>query len=231
MATLLPAIFYGLRDAFRALPFPPHFKPALGGLAVGLLALELPQILGGGYGWIQEAIDGRLTVGILLLLLVAESLAFALTVSSGGSGGVFAPTLFVGAMLGGCLAALLHQPPAAFVMVGMAAVFGGAARVPIAILLMVTEMTEGYRLLVPAALAVMLSYLVQTTLSTLAKHASLYEAQVPRGADSPAPHVEHLQIALNLLGKRGTPLPATIGHLELLSLLAAGIGVDLPDGK
>lgn len=99
VATILPNVFYGLRDAFRALPFPPHIKPAIGGLGVGLLALVLPKVLGGGYGWIQEAIDGRLTVALLLILFFVKMLAFALTVSSGGSGGVFAPGLFVGAML------------------------------------------------------------------------------------------------------------------------------------
>ena len=107
-------------------------------------------MLGGGYGWIQEAIDGRLPLMILLALVFAKMLAFALTVSSGGSGGVFAPSLFVGAMVGGLMAKLFEQPPAAMVVVGMAAVFGGAARVPIATLLMVTEMTGGYQLLVPA---------------------------------------------------------------------------------
>jgi CIC family chloride channel protein len=198
---------------------------------VGLLALELPEVLGGGYGWIQQAIEGRLTVGLLCFLLFAKVLAFALTVSSGGSGGVFAPSLFVGAMLGGLLAALFHQPPAAFVVVGMAAVFGGAARVPMATLLMVTEMTGGYHLLVPATLAVMLSYLVQVTLSASLTYKSLYEAQVPRRSDSPAHHAEHLRVALSLLGKRQLPAPDTIGHVDLLALLASGIPVDLSDGK
>lgn len=146
VAAILPWCFYGLRDLFRALRIPPHFKPALGGLGVGLLALALPQVLGGGYGLIQQAIDGRLATGLLLALLFAKILALGLTVSSGGSGGVFAPTLFVGAMLGGLIAQLLHQPPAPYVVVGMASVFGGAARVPIATMLMVTEMTEGYQL-------------------------------------------------------------------------------------
>jgi CIC family chloride channel protein len=113
-----------------------------------------------------------------------------LTISSGGSGGVFAPSLYVGAILGGALAHLCHQPPAAFVIVGMAAVFAGAARVPIAALLMVTELTGGYALLVPAALAVLLSYLVQGSLSARLKYRSLYEAQVQSRADSPAHHVE-----------------------------------------
>jgi CIC family chloride channel protein len=113
----------------------------------------------------------------------------------------------------------------------MAAVFGGAARVPIATLLMVTEMTGGYHLLVPAALAVMLCYLVQVALSASLAYRSLYEAQVPSRADSPAHHVEHLRIALGLLRKRLVSIPATIAHLDLLELLTSGIPVDLPDGK
>ena len=66
VATTLPVVFYGLRDAFRAIPCLPHIKPALGGLGVGLLALEWPQVLGGGYGWMQQAIDGKLVLQLLL---------------------------------------------------------------------------------------------------------------------------------------------------------------------
>jgi CIC family chloride channel protein len=231
VASLLPMVFYGTRDAFHAIPIPPHLKPAIGGLGLGLLALVLPQVLGGGYGWIQEAIDGRLGVTLVFALLGAKMLAFALTVASGGSGGVCAPSLFVGAMLGGGVAQLVHQPTAAFVVVGMAAVFGGAARVPIATLLMVTEMTGGYHLLVPAALAVMLSYLVQGVLSTTLKYRSLYEAQVPSRADSPAHHVEHLQTALRLLGERKISTPVPVGHLDLQALVASGVTVHLPDQK
>lgn len=231
VATLLPAAFYGLRDTFNTLPLPPHIKPAIGGLGVGLLALVLPQVLGGGYGWILEAINGHLTLKLMLFLIFAKILAFALTVSSGGSGGVFAPSLFVGAMLGGFMGQLFHQPPAPFVIVGMATVFAGAARVPIATLLMVVEMTGGYTLLVPAALAVMISYLVQGTLSSRLKYNSLYEAQVPSRADSPAHHLEHVRTALRLLGQYQISVPPTISHLDLYSLLASGIPVDLPDGK
>jgi CIC family chloride channel protein len=231
VATLLPAMFYGLRDLFKALPFPPHIKPAIGGLGVGLLALELPQVLGGGYGWIQQSIDGKLPVMILLSLLFAKMLAFSLTVSSGGSGGVFAPSLFVGAMLGGFTAELFHQPPAPFVVVGMAAVFGGAARVPIATLLMVTEMTGGYHLLVPAALAVMLSYLTQSLLSQPLKYKSLYESQVKGRADSPAHRAEHVRTALTLLKRQQGLGEATVGRLDLITLLKSGIPLDLPDGK
>jgi chloride channel protein, CIC family len=231
VATILPELFYRLRDAFLLLPIPPWTKPALGGLGLGLLALRLPQVLGGGYGWIQEAIDGRLAVGLLLLLLVAKMLAMSLTVSSGGSGGVFAPSLFVGAMLGGVFAGISHHPPAGLVIVGMAAVFGGAARVPIATLLMVAEMTAGYQLLVPAGLAVMLSYLVQTQLSPFFKYGSLYEAQVAGRPDSPAHQAEHVQIALRLLDQGKISLPPEFNHLHIAALLQSGLALDLPDGS
>ena len=157
VATVRPLIFYRLRDLFRELPLPAALNPAIGGLLVGLIALKFPQILGGGYGWIQEAIDGHLVFKLLLVLLFLKIVAFACTVSSGGSGGVFAPTLFVGAMVGGAVASVSHLPAAMFVVLGMLTTFGAAARVPIASLLMVTEMTGGYRLLPPAGFAVLLT--------------------------------------------------------------------------
>ena len=181
VAALLPMVFYGARDLFERIPTPPHIKPAIGGLMLGVLAMALPQVLGGGYGWIQMAMNGdkQMTLTLMLVLVFAKMLAMGLTVGSGGSGGVFAPSLFVGAMLGGMLAAVFDQQPAALVVVGMAAVFSGAGRVPIATLFMVTEMTGGYHLLAPAALVVTLSYLIQVTISGKFKYHSLYEAQVP----------------------------------------------------
>jgi len=231
VATILPEIFYRLRDAFVALRVPPWTKPAIGGLGVGLLALRLPQVLGGGYGWIQQAIDGQLALHLLLVLLFAKMLALSLTVSSGGSGGVFAPSLFVGSMLGGAFAGMFHHPPAGLVIVGMAAVFAGAARVPIATLLMVAEMTGGYQLLVPAGLAVMLSFLIQIKLSEYFKYGSLYEAQVAGRADSPAHRAEHVRIALRLLDQGNISLPPQFNHLHLAALLQSGLALDLPDGS
>jgi chloride channel protein, CIC family len=231
VATLLPVVFYRLRDLFRALPLPPVFNPAIGGLMVGLIALKFPHVLGGGYGWIQEAIDGRLAVKLLVILLFLKIVAFACTVSSGGSGGVFAPTLFVGAMLGGLLSSVSHLPAAMFVVLGMTATFGAAARVPIASLMMVTEMTGGYRLLPPAAFVVLLSYLIQNVLSAKLKYKSLYEAQVPGRAQSPARYVENVQLALNLLANHRLPRAAKVGHLDLVALLNSGVPVRMPGGK
>ena len=229
-----PAAFYWMRDQFRRLPGPRWLQPAVGGLLTGLLALAVPQVIGGGYGWIQQAIDGKLVGAVLLLFMAAKLVATCFTVASGGSGGVFAPSLYIGAMLGGALAVLAHQEPASFVIVGMAAVFAGAAHVPIASLMMVTEMTGGYTLLVPAALAVLLSYLVQTRLAERLRYRSLYEAQVASRADSPAHHAQHLAIALQLL-REGEPGElsglAAAGAIDLVSLLRTGVPIELPDGR
>lgn len=231
VATILPVALYRVRDFFHAIPCRPHFKPAIAGLGVGLIGLAFPQLLGGGYSWIQSAIDGRISTMLLLVFALGKILTFALTIGSGGSGGVFAPSLFTGAMLGAFVGQVFHQPPAAFAVVGMAAVFGGAARVPVATLLMVTEMTGGYQLLVAAGLAVSLSYLVQTLLSSSLKYRSLYEAQVPNRAYSPAHYVEHVRVALDLLRTHGADAGLKTRGLEVMSLLASGVPVSLVEGK
>lgn len=180
-------VFYGMRERFfERLAIDNRFKPALGGLMLGLMALFLPEILGGGYGWIQMAIDGRLGLSLMLILAVAKVFSTSFTISSSGSGGVFAPSLFIGAMLGGFFGGLMSYlfpevivQPTAFVMVGMGGFFAGVAKVPIASLIMVSEMTGSYGLLVPMMLVSTVSYL-------FLKKVSLYEKQVPTRVDSPA---------------------------------------------
>jgi len=191
------SFFYGLRDRFfKPLALPRFAKPALGGLLLGGLALLFPQVLGGGYDWIQSAIDGNLAAGLMLGLAFAKIAATSFTISSGGSGGVFAPSLFIGAMLGGFYGTLCSQlfpelllKPSAFVLVGMGGFFAGVAKVPIASLLLVAEMTGGYSLIVPLLIVSTISYL-------LLGEFSLYEKQVPTRVDSPA----HLgEFATNIL--------------------------------
>ncbi len=180
--------FYGLRNKFfRKLPIPNMLKPALGGLLLGVLVLEFPQLMSGGYGWIQQAIDGRLTFTLLLFLCFGKILATSLTISSGGSGGVFAPSLFIGAMLGGAFGIVCEHffpnivtHPEAFVLVGMGGFFSGVARVPLTAMLMVCEMSGSYGLLLP----LMLVCIVNVAL--LSSRWSLYEEQVPAIVDSPA---------------------------------------------
>jgi CIC family chloride channel protein len=179
--------FYGIRDRFfRKLRMPRSLKPAIGGLMLGGLAFFLPQILGGGNEWVQSAIDGKLAVGLMLVLAFAKIFATSFTISSGGSGGVFAPSLFIGSMLGGSYGHLCSQlfphwvtHPSAFVFVGMGGFFAGVAKVPIASLIMVAEMTSGYSLIVPLMIVSTISYL-------LLGEVSLYEKQVSTRVDSPA---------------------------------------------
>jgi CIC family chloride channel protein len=181
------SFFYGLRDRFfKPLSLPRSLKPALGGLLLGCLAFFFPQVLGGGYDWIQSAIDGNLTVWLMLGLAFAKIAATSFTISSGGSGGVFAPSLFIGAMLGGFYGNLCSQlfpdlviNPSAFVLVGMGGFFAGVAKVPIASLIMVAEMTGGYSLIVRLLIVSAISYL-------LLGEFSLYEKQVSTRVDSPA---------------------------------------------
>jgi CIC family chloride channel protein len=106
-------VFYGMRDrVFRPMPIPAWTKPAVGGLLLGLLALAVPQVLGGGYGWLQLTMDNELPLKILVLLLPAKILATSFTISSGGSGGVFAPSLVIGGVTGAIFADLTCCTPA-----------------------------------------------------------------------------------------------------------------------
>jgi chloride channel protein, CIC family len=229
--TLLPSTFYKIRDIFHKVPINPHFKPAIGAAGVGLIALAYPQVLGGGYGWIQNAIDGRLAASLLIILLFLKLISLSLTVSSGGSGGVFAPTLYMGAMLGGFLGIVFHQSTAAFAIVGMASVFGSAGRVPIAALFMVTEMTGSYTLLVPTALSVALAFFVQDKLSIKLKYKTLYESQIKDSAESPAHLVEDLRTSIKLLSEKRSFKGLNISHLNFILLLQLGIPLKIPNNK
>ncbi len=186
VGTIAPLIFHYTQRFFDHLPLPLFLRSALGGLLLGLMALALPQVLGIGYGWLQKAIDGELSGELMLILSLAKILAFSLTIGSGGSGGDFAPSLFVGGMLGGFVAHLFNQDPAPYVVIGMASVFGAAARAPLANIFIVLEITGAFALMPATALSVMLAYIVQTTLSSPLPIKSLYDSQVPNRVYSPA---------------------------------------------
>jgi len=179
-------VFYGLREIFKRLPLPSWQKPAIGGLGLGLLAMLVPQVLGSGYGWVQAALYGKMALWVMLIIALAKILATSLTISSGGSGGVFAPSLVIGAMLGGAFGAsadilfpALTQDPRAYVLIGMAGFFAGVANAPIATLIMVSELTGNYGLLAPLMLVCVVAMLTR-------RKNSIYEKQLPGRFDSPA---------------------------------------------
>lgn len=225
---VLPTVFYRVRDLFDRLPVTPHVKPAIGGLLVGLLGVGTPAVLGTGYGWVELALAGQLGVVALLGILLLKAPAMALTIGSGGSGGVFAPTITLGALLGAAVGAVLGAalPEAsvsapAFIVVGMAAVFAAAARTPISTLIMVAEMTGGYGLIVPAMLANTTGFVVQRTLTHGRRYPTLYEHQVPSREDSAAHRGVFVRRALQMLEGGGLE-PSELTLPRLVSLLRFG---------
>lgn len=179
-------VFFAGRSLFRRLALPNYLVPAIGGLFVGALAAIDLRVLGGGFGVVQSVVDGGITIPTLLLLAVLKILATTCTVGSGGSGGVFGPSLFIGAMIGGIVGAIGHQllpdivqVPAAYVVVGMGSFLAGVANTPLAALIIVTEMTGSYHLLPALMLVAAFAFL-------FTRRISIYEDQVQNKFHSPA---------------------------------------------
>ena len=143
---------------------PEWLRPAAGGIVLGIFLLALPQMYGVGYPVLGAAVSGGYAVGFVLVLLVGKVFATSLTIGIGGSGGVFAPSLFIGAMLGEAFGLALHSivpslapAPGAYALVGMGAVFAGAARTPMTAVLIMFELTGEYRIILPLMLAIALA--------------------------------------------------------------------------
>jgi CIC family chloride channel protein len=158
---------YWFEDRFDALKMPEYLKPVPGGLLLGTLGFFLPQVFGVGYPAMSAALAGKYALGLLALLVIAKMLAVSLTIGSGGSGGVFAPSLFIGAMLGEAYGTFLQgvfpvviTHPSNYGLVGMAAVFAGAARAPITAVIILFELTGDYSVILPLMSAVVLSTIV-----------------------------------------------------------------------
>jgi chloride channel protein, CIC family len=176
--------FYGTVALTHRMPGGNVLKPAVGGLAVGLLALVLPQILSSGYGWAQKAASHdtlmAIPLWIVLVLPVAKIVATSLSIGSGGSGGIFGPGIVIGGFTGAAiwrLGELVHAPglpdnPGVFVVVGMMACFGSVAHAPLAVMIMVAEMTASFSVVPCAMVAVGIAYLLISRTGV-----SIYRAQ------------------------------------------------------
>jgi CIC family chloride channel protein len=143
---------------------PEWLRPAVGGLLLGLLLLALPQMYGVGYPVLGNAVFGRYTTGFLVVLLVGKMVATSMTIGIGGSGGVFAPSLFIGAMLGAAFGAGADHllpgvagPVGAYALIGMGAVFAGSARAPITAVIIMFELTGQYSIILPLMTAIVLA--------------------------------------------------------------------------
>ena len=191
-------VLYLIEDACDAIWRGPEWlRPAVGGLALGGVLLVLPQMYGVGYPVLGTAVDGGYGIAFLLVLLVGKMIACSLTIGIGGSGGVFAPSLFCGAMLGAAFGATLHViapsaagSPGAYALVGMGALFAGAARAPITAVVILFELTGEYTIILPLMLAIVLA----TGVSHLISHDTVYTRKLlRRGIDLDEPGDERLR--------------------------------------
>jgi chloride channel protein, CIC family len=183
--------FYGMAELFDRVPWPRWVNPALGGLVVGAIAIAIPEVLGTGYGWIQTCLgQGLLSIPLWIVLIVpfARILATGLSIGSGGSGGIFGPGMVIGAFLGASVWRLFEptfpsmgHDPAPYVIIGMMSCFGGISRAPLAVMLMVAEMTGSLSILTPAMVAVGISWLIVRR-----NDDTIYRSQLKSRADAPA---------------------------------------------
>ena len=178
--------FYGVMSLFKSIKIPNHIKPAIGGLCTGIIGYFLPQTLAFGYGFAQKALYNELTIPFLLFLAIGKIFTTSFSIGSGGSGGVFGPSIVIGGAMGGVVGKIFHQimpgvvtAPGAFVVVGMAGFFTAVSNTPISTIIFVSEMTNSYHLLLPSLLVCSVSYLA-------AKKWTIYKRQVKSKIDSPA---------------------------------------------
>ena len=158
----------GLRAAFRRLPARSRaLHPAAGGLAIGAMLLWFPQVMGVGYEHVDQALQGDLAFKTLVVLAAMKIAATLVSYASGNAGGVFAPSLYIGAMTGGAIGMIVHRiapfPTAdsgAYALVGMGALFGGIVRAPMTSVFMIFEITQDYQILVPLMVANLLSFTI-----------------------------------------------------------------------
>jgi CIC family chloride channel protein len=169
-----------MRQSFLRLPaWTCWFQPVAGGLASGLIAWRLPQVLGVGYGYVGDALNGRMALRLMALLVVFKLIAVTTSYASGNAGGIFGPSLFIGAMLGGALGGLAHHylpgytaAPGAYALVGMGTLFAGIVRAPMTSVLMIFETTHDYAVIVPLMISNMVSFFISSQM----QREPIYEA-------------------------------------------------------
>lgn len=183
VSVLFIRFLYKSEDLFETLKIKGYLKPALGGLLLGTIAIFYPQVFGVGYEGINAALHENMFWGVMLLLIFFKIVATSLTLGSGGSGGIFAPSLFIGAMLGGFFGNVVHTlfpqvaaTPGAYALVGMSAMVAGTTHATLTAMLIIFEMTGDYRIILPLMLASVLS----TLLAHRLKRESIYTLKLVR---------------------------------------------------
>ncbi len=198
-AILYIKVFYGVIAAFKKFSIPNHLKPAVGGLITGIIGFFLPFTLAFGYGMAQKAIFNEVAIPTLILLALGKILTTSFSIGSGGSGGVFGPSVVIGGAMGGAVGKIFHiimptivTQPGSFVIVGMAGFFAAASNTPISTIIFISEMTNSYHLLLPSLMVCSICYL-------LCQKWTIFENQVKSRVDSPAHAGEFMMDILQTL--------------------------------
>lgn len=167
VAVTFTKTLYRMEDIFDGLKFPEYLKAVIGGVILGVISLLFPQILGVGYGAIDMSLSQSYAWWLMLVLVLCKIMATSITIGSGGSGGIFAPSLFIGAMAGGFFGAIVHNflpsvtaSPGAYSIVGMGAVVSATTHGPLTALLMLFEMTGDYKIILPLMITCIISNIV-----------------------------------------------------------------------
>ena len=186
LSILWVKVFYAVENFFEKLNASPQLKPAIGGLIVGLIGVFYAGygIMGVGYEGIDLVLAGKLTLTLLIILGFLKILATSFTIGSGGSGGIFAPSLYIGSMFGGAMGILFHSmfpsivtQPATYALAGMAALFAGAAQAPINVIIMIPEMSGTFTLIPPIMASSTMSFFIAWL---LLKGSSIYTIKLER---------------------------------------------------
>ncbi|MDH3346968.1 MAG: chloride channel protein [Desulfobulbaceae bacterium] len=176
LAVLHIRFFYMVRDWFQKMPFHPQLKPIIGALLIGTIAIFFPEVMGDGYEFIGETLSGHGVILLLLALILLKSAATAITLGSGGAGGVFAPALFIGAVIGGAFGGIVHYllpnytaSPGAYATVGIGAFLAASTHAPMTAIFLLFEMTGNYMIIIP----IMLTSILGTVTASKFYHDSI----------------------------------------------------------
>lgn len=172
VSVIFTKVLLRTREWFMSLPKRTVWlQPAVGGVLVGVMALFVPQVLGVGYGYVGDALNGRMALGIMALLVILKLFAVTTCYGSGNAGGIFGPSLFIGAMLGGTFGGIAHHllpqytaSAGAYALVGMGTLFAGIVRAPMTSVLMIFETTQDYAVIVPLMISNLVSFFISARL-------------------------------------------------------------------
>ncbi len=233
-ALLFVRLLYFTEDFFDNIKVWPPLKAVVGGAIIGIIALWFPEIYGVGYEAIESALRGEMLWHMLLILVIVKIAAVGITIGSGGSGGIFAPSLFIGAMAGGAVGTVVNQfwpgataPPGAYALVGMAAVVGAATHAPITAIVIIFELTSDYKLMLP----LMISTTIATLLATQLQYGSIYTIKLlRRGVDIHKGHdisvLKHLSVRDQMRTDPVTVRPGA-GVMDVISKFVSHAGTTL----